>query len=121
MPRSCLVADVIYSLRRIVAELASQVNQREQYFENSFCLQSLVYVAKFIAERGLALRDKENVGSPRNFFHKNVKTFFKKYFEKKEDAMFLVTGFATVSQIANRCQISCCIITFVTLQQQLTT
>jgi len=27
----------------------------------------------------------------------------------KEDAMLLVTGFATVSQIANHCQIRCCI------------
>jgi len=29
---------------------------------------------------------------------------------KKEDAMLLATGFATVSQIANHCQIPCCII-----------
>jgi len=28
----------------------------------------------------------------------------------------IVTGFAPVSQIANHCQLSCCIITFVTLE-----
>jgi len=33
-------------------------------------------------------------------------TFFK---HQKEDAMLLVIGFATLSQTANQCQISCCI------------
>jgi len=37
-------------------------------------------------------------------------TFFKQI-SKKENAMLLVTGFATVSQI-NHCQLSCCIIKF---------
>jgi len=33
---------------------------------------------------------------------------------KKEDAMLLVTGFATVSQIADYCEILCCIKIFLT-------
>jgi len=36
----------------------------------------MVSVAKFIAERGLAFRDDENVRSPRNFFQKNFLNFF---------------------------------------------
>jgi len=38
---------------------------------------------------------------------------FSKHFSSKiskKDEMLLVTDFATVSQIANHCQISCCII-----------
>ena len=31
-------------------------------------MQRLVSVVKFVAEQGLAFRDDENVGSPRNFF-----------------------------------------------------
>jgi len=38
-------------------------------------------------------------------------TFFKQNF-KKGNAVLLVTGFATVSQIANHCQLSCCITKF---------
>jgi len=30
-------------------------------------------------------------------------------FSKNQDAMFLVTGFAILSPIADRCQVSCCI------------
>jgi len=63
---------------------------------------------KFIAERGLAFRDDENLGSPRNFFQKISKLISSK-FKKKEDAMLLATGFSPVSQIANPCQIPCCI------------
>jgi len=37
---------------------------------NSFYLQRLVSVNKFIAERGLALRGDDNVGAPRNVFQK---------------------------------------------------
>jgi len=62
----------------------------------------LVSIAKFIAERGLAFRDDDNVESHRKFYKKISKTFFKQIF-KKEDVMLLATGFATVSQIANYC------------------
>jgi len=41
---------------------------------NRLCLQRLVSVAKFTAERGLMFRDDENAGSPKNFFQK----FFQK-------------------------------------------
>jgi len=71
----------------------------------------LVSVIKLIAERGLAFRDDENVQSPRNFFQKISKLISSEYF-KKEDAILLATGFATVSQIANHCQTPCCIIKF---------
>jgi len=64
----------------------------------------LVSVVKFIAERGLAFRDDENVGSPRKFSKKFSELFSSKI--PKQDAMLLVTDFATVSQIANHCQIS---------------
>jgi len=66
----------------------------------------LVSVVKFISERGLAFRDYENVGSSRKFFQKNIQSFSQAKLKKKEDAMLLVTDFATVSQIANHCQIS---------------
>jgi len=59
----------------------------------------------------LAFRDDKNVGSPRMFIKKIPKHLSSKY-ERKEDAMLLATGFATVSQIANHCQIPCCVITF---------
>jgi len=79
--------------------------------DDCFCLQHLVSVVKFIAERGTALTDDEKVGSPRNFFQKNFQNFYQVKFQKT-DAMFLVTGFATVSQIANQLQRSCCITKF---------
>jgi len=56
------------------------------------------------------LEDDENVGWPRSFFQKILKAFFKQI--EKKDVMFLATGLATVSQIANPCQIPCCIIKF---------
>jgi len=71
----------------------------------------LVPVIKFIAERGLAFRDDENVGSSRNFFQKIFKTFFKQILKKK-GALLLATGIATVSQIANAYQTPCCITKF---------
>jgi len=43
---------------------------------NRFCLQRLVSVVKFIAERGLRFKDDENAGSPRNVFHKYFQNFF---------------------------------------------
>jgi len=74
----------------------------------------LVSVVRCIAERGLALRDDENVGSSRKFFPEKFLKLSSSKISKKEDAMFLVTDFATVSQIANHCQ-KCCIISFVRL------
>jgi len=74
----------------------------------------LVFVIKFIAEQGLAFRDDENVGSPRRFFQKICKAFFKQ--KEKKDVMLLATGLATVLQIANPCQIPCCIIKFVAVE-----
>jgi len=50
----------------------------------------------------------KNVGSSRKFFQKNVQNFFKQILKEdilKEDTMLLATGFATVSQVANYCQI----------------
>jgi len=44
-------------------------------------------------------------------FENIFKTFFQQIL-KKEDAMPLATGFATVSQITNHCPIPCCIIKF---------
>jgi len=43
-------------------------------------------------------------------FPKNVQNFFQTNIKRKQDAMLLATGFASVSQIANPCQILCCII-----------
>jgi len=61
-------------------------------------------------------KDNENVGSPRNFFQKIFISIFFKQILKKEDATLLATGFATVSQIANHCQIPRCITKFVTIE-----
>jgi len=48
---------------------------------------------------------------PESSFKKFSKLFSSKYL-KKEDAMLPATGFATVSQIANHCQMPSCIIKF---------
>ena len=42
----------------------------------------LVSVVKFIAERGLAFRNGENVGSPGEFFHKVFETLFKQILKR---------------------------------------
>jgi len=55
---------------------------------NRLCLQRLVSVTKFIAERGLAFRDDENVGSPRKIFQKNFQNFFQANIEKKKMRYF---------------------------------
>jgi len=65
------------SLWRIDTELASQFSQCQQYWKSLLQRSSVV---KFIAERGLASRDDENVGSPRNVFHEK--------FQKKEIRCF---------------------------------
>jgi len=56
-----------------------------------------------MAERGLAFRDDKYVGSPRKFFQKIFKLFSSKYLKKRCNASS--DWFATVSQIANHCQI----------------
>ena len=77
---------------------------------NRFCLQRLVSVIKFIAEWGRAFRDMKTLYGPETLSKKFSKHFSSKI--SKKDEMLLVTDFATVSQIANHCQISCCIIKF---------
>jgi len=47
----------------------------------------------------------KTLNGPESFFHKKFRNFFQAKCSKKEDAMLLVTNFATVSQIANHCQI----------------
>jgi len=47
-------------------EPASQLNKCQQFWKS--LLQRLVFVVKFIAERGLVFRGDENFGSPRNVF-----------------------------------------------------
>ena len=110
MPWLRLVADVIYHYEELIRSYpVRSINVNN--IGNSFCLQRLVSVVKFVAGRGLVFWDDENVGAPRIFFQINFKLFSSKSW-KKEHAILLVTGFATVSQIANHCQILCCIIKF---------
>jgi len=47
----------------------------------------------------------KTLNGPESFFHKKFRNFFQAKCSKKEDEMLLVTNFATVSQIANHCQI----------------
>jgi len=63
MPRLCFVADVINHYEEFIQ---SYVNQCQQCWKS--LLQRLLFVLKFIAERGLAFRDNENVGSPKKLF-----------------------------------------------------
>jgi len=94
MPRLHLVADVINHYEELIQnQPVKSINANK--IGNRLCLQCLVSVVKVVAERGLAFRDDENVGSPRKIFQKIFKTFFKQIL-KKEDAMFLATGFSTV-------------------------
>jgi len=94
MPRLHLVADVINHYEELIQnQPVKSINANK--IGNRLCLQCLVSVVKVIAERGLEFRDDENVGSPRKIFQKIFKTFFKQIL-KKEDAMFLATGFSTV-------------------------
>jgi len=94
MPRLHLVADVINHYEELIQnQPVKSINANK--IGNRLCLQCLVSVVKFIAERGLAFRDDENFGSPRKIFQKIFKTFFQQIL-KKEDAMFLTTGFSTV-------------------------
>ena len=70
MPRLRLVADVITHYEESIQSYPVRpINANN--IGNRLCLQRLVSVVKFIAERGLAFRDDENVVSPRNFFQPN--------------------------------------------------
>jgi len=76
MSRLHLVADVINHCEELIENWpVRSINASN--IGNHLCLQRVVSVIKFIAERGLAFRDDENVGSPRNFFQKIFKTFLK--------------------------------------------
>jgi len=110
MPPLHLVADVISHYEELIQNYPARSISANN-IGNRFCLQRLVSVVKFSAEQGLALRGDENVESPESLSKKFYKTFFKQIL-KKEDAMLSATGFATVPQIANHCQIPCCIIKF---------
>jgi len=50
---------------------------------NCLCLQRLVSVINFIARRGLAFKDDENVGSTRKFFKKIFVSFFQANIKKR--------------------------------------
>jgi len=105
-----LVADVInHHEEMIQKQPVRSINANN--IGNRLCLHHFVSVVKFIAERGLTIRDDENVGLSRKFFQKFSKLFSSKYL-KKEVVMLLTISFATVSQTANPCQILCCIIKF---------
>jgi len=69
MPRLHLVADVIKYYKELIKNWPVRpINANN--FVNRRCLQRLVSVIKFIAERGLAFGDDENVVSPRYFFQR---------------------------------------------------
>ena len=75
MPRLHSVADLINHYEELIQNKpVSSINANN--IDNLLCLQRLVSVVKLIAERGLAFRGDENVGSPRKFFQKIFKTFF---------------------------------------------
>jgi len=95
------------SFERNGTELATQVSQCEQYWNSilpatlGFCHKSYCWACTGIWKRW------RKRWITQNFFSKNCKTFFKQIFDK-EDTMLPVAGFATISQIANHCQISRC-------------
>jgi len=81
MPRLHLIADVLNHYEELIQNWpVRSINANN--IGNRLCLQRLVFVMKFIAERGLVFRDDENVGTPRRFFQKIFKAFFKQI-EKK--------------------------------------
>jgi len=68
MLRLHLIADLINNYEELIQNWpVRSVNVNN--IGNRLCLQRLVSVVKFIAER-LAFRDNENVESPRKFFQK---------------------------------------------------
>jgi len=87
MPRLRLVADVINHCEELMqSQPVRSINANN--IENRFCLLHLVSVVKFIAERRLAFRDDENVGSPRQFFQKKFQNFFQAKFQIKKMRSF---------------------------------
>jgi len=75
MSRLPLVADVINQYEELMQSYPFRsINANN--IVNHLCLQCLVSVAKFIAERELAVRDDENVRSHINFSLKNFQNFF---------------------------------------------
>jgi len=82
MPRLHLVVDIINHCEELIQNqpVRSIITNN---MGNRLCLQRLVSVVKLIAEPGLAFRDDENVESPRKFFQKIVKTFFRQRLKKE--------------------------------------
>jgi len=90
MSRLRLVADVINRYEELIQSFpVRSINANN--IRNSFCLQSLVSAAKFIAERGLGFRDEENVGSPGNFFQKYFQNFFQAKLKMKVRAFHFIS------------------------------
>jgi len=90
--RKWLCCEIFVTKSKLKASLAVWRNLLPYIFQGGLqpvwmsrpcCLQRLVSVVKFIAERRLAFRDDENVGSPRTSFQKIFKIFFKQVFEKR--------------------------------------
>jgi len=82
MPRLHLVPDVINRCEDLIEnKTVRSINANNT--GNRFSLQCLVSGVKFVVEPGLAFRDDEKVGSPRNFFQKNFQKFFQTTFQKK--------------------------------------
>jgi len=105
MPRLHFVADVINHYEELIQNCPVRSSNANN-IGNRLCLQHLVSVVKCIAERGLTFRDDENVGSPKKFFQ----TIFKTFQSSIKRCEASSGWFATVSQVANHCQMSCCII-----------
>ena len=83
VPQLHLVPDVINHCEDLIENQTVRSINANNTGNRFLCLQCLVSVVKFIAERGLGFRDDENVGSPRNFFQNNVQKFFQTTFKKK--------------------------------------
>ena len=81
MPPLHFVVDVINRYEELIQNKAVRsINANN--IGNRLCLQRLVSVVIFIAERELAFRDGEIVGSPRSFSKKFSKRFSSKYLKK---------------------------------------
>jgi len=88
------------------ADTTKCVNVRISLLEKE---SSTTLLSALIAERGTEMM--KTLQRPESFSKNIFKTFVSQIL-KKEDAMLLTTGFATVSHIANHCQIPCCIMKF---------
>jgi len=84
MPRLHWIADVVNHYEELLQNKpVRSINANN--IGNRLCLQRLVSDVKFIAERGLALRDDENVRWPRKFFQKIFKQMLKKRCDASSD------------------------------------